>query len=108
MSVDETTALRYKITKNLYRNEKGESEALEGYAELLEDLTKWFMFTTDEAVKAIISNAIDAVREICSDEKNHRLHLQALQNDLDKIVITPDGMSAALANIVGMIDEGSS
>ena len=105
MSFDETTALRYKIAKNMYVNEKCECHALEGYAELLKDLTKWGMCTTDSDVKTIISNAIDKVREICSDEKNHRFILQALQNDLDKIAIAPDGMSAALTNIVGMIEE---
>ena len=105
MEVNETTALRYRIAKNLYMNEKGESEALEGYAKLLKDLTEWHLLTDDSTVKSIILRAIDHVREISSDEKNHRLILQSLQNDIDKIEITPDGMSAALENIVGMVSD---
>ena len=106
--LNETTALRYRITKCLYENEKAENEALEGYAELLSDLTGWGMQTEDEDVRAIIVRAIDAVREISSDEKNHRLTLQSLQNDLDRIVITPDGMSVVLENIVNMVGNDES
>jgi len=97
------SSIKYYISSLLYENGMGEDDALKGYARLLESLTKYHSGTDDSELKDLIQRSIETIREICSDEKNHRLHLMALENDFDSIEITPDGMPAVLENIVNMV-----
>jgi len=107
LNANEQSALRYEISSKIYKNAIGENDALRGYSKLLEDMVKWRAECGNTSVCAIISEAITQIREICSDEKNHKIILYSIANKLDQIEITPDGMSAALENIVSMVGESS-
>jgi hypothetical protein len=104
--LSDISELRYRIASLLYKNEEDENEALHGYSEFLRELTGLYDGLNDGDVRKLIEKAIDVVREICTDEKNHRLNLQALEYEFEKIPISPDGIAPVLNEIVNSV-EGS-
>jgi len=107
MEINEIAKLRYDIASEVYKNEMSENDALRGYAALLEDMTELYMGVSNEELKAVLDKGINDVREIMGDEKNHKLVLQALTNNLDMVLIAYDGMTEALANIVAHVESDS-
>jgi rubrerythrin len=72
------------------KNIADEAQAIEGYYPLLEEL---------EEVKD--DEAIDMIKEIISDEKNHLNLLQAIMLKYDKIKIASDDMRETLDYLKG-------
>jgi len=92
--------LLYRIAAAVNKNNKGELDALEGYSELLEELTEAIGATENEDIIEILEEGIEIAREVSADERNHSTKWSAYATKLDKIKPSSDGLAAAVRQLI--------
>lgn len=73
--------MRLILSDQIGANDQGEVDAIRGYYRLITMLNS--LLNTDASLESDVKSAIDSIKEIISDEKNHQLKLVAIRNWMD-------------------------